>query len=97
MLYSITISTDALHDLNDIMIYISHDKPQTATTFASQLIAKIRTLSASPKRCPIAIESKVLNYEMRHLIHFPYRILYRIKANTVIILRIIHGARTFNA
>jgi plasmid stabilization system protein ParE len=57
----------------------------------------IASLAEFPKRCPLAPESAVFPFEVRHLLygHPPhaYRILFTIDDDTVYVLHIRHGRR----
>ena len=57
----------------------------------------IASLAEFPARCPLAPESTVFPFEVRHLLygHPPhvYRILFTIENNTVYVLHIRHGRR----
>lgn len=94
MKYFLTISEMAEDDLASIMDYIAMDSHLRAEAYVDELLDAIRTLSHMPKRCPIAPESRGKSYELRHLIHGSYRVLFLTKGKEVIITRIIHGART---
>lgn len=52
----------------------------------------MKTLGNSPRRCPLIPENEILGTQY-HLILGKYRAVYRMTAQTVYILRIIHGAR----
>jgi len=93
MTYLVNTSPEALDDLDQIVAYIAQDKPSVAIDYALALIAKIQTLEENPKRCPVILESRIMDYEIRHLIFHPYRILYRIEEKNVTVLRILHSAR----
>ena len=57
----------------------------------------IASLAEFPERCPLAPESAVFPFEVRHLLygHKPhvYRILFTIEDQTVYVLHIRHGRR----
>ena len=93
MSFSIQLTDTAYHDLDAIMDYIALDNPVRAESFVDELLDKIRSLTRSPKRCPIAPENGRRNYELRHLIHGKYRILFTLKEKDIIILRVIHGSK----
>lgn len=93
MQYRIVITDEASQDLDEIMDYIAIDNLVRAESFVDELLDEIRSLKTLARRCPVAPESGRRGYEMRHLIHGHYRILFTIKDTQVIILRVIHGAR----
>ena len=57
----------------------------------------IASLAAFPERCPLAPESTVFPFEVRHLLYgstpHVYRILFTIEDRTVYVLHIRHGRR----
>lgn len=95
MAYALVITDQARDDLADIMAYIAADKPNRAVRYTEQLLDAIRTLANMPSRCPLAAESGMLGYKIRHLLHDSYRILFMVQRKQVIILRIIHGSRVY--
>jgi toxin ParE1/3/4 len=93
MKFRILLTDEARNDLDGIMDYIALDAPRRAESYVDELLDEIRSLEFMPKRCAIAPESGRRGYELRHLIHGHYRILFTIKEADVFILRVIHGAR----
>jgi plasmid stabilization system protein ParE len=57
----------------------------------------IASLAEFPERCPVAPESAVFPFEVRHLVYgktrHVYRILFTIEDTTVYVLHIRHGRR----
>jgi plasmid stabilization system protein ParE len=57
----------------------------------------ITSLAEFPERCPVAPESAVFPFEVRHLVYgktrHVYRILFTIEDTTVYVLHIRHGRR----
>ena len=97
MKYALHITQQGEADLDEIMDYIAMDAPLRAESFVDELLDKIRSLSAMPTRCPVAPETVGKQVEIRHLIHGSYRILFLIEGKTVLVLRVIHGARLFQS
>lgn len=46
-----------------------------------------------PERCALIAENEILGTSYRHLLYGRYRTIFRIAGRTVVILRVIHGAR----
>lgn len=79
--------------MEQIYDYISADNPDAARRFVDRLETQITTLETMPNRCPIIPEAEELGILYRHLLHEDYRTIFRVKGKTVLICRIIHGAR----
>ena len=59
----------------------------------SEIVLQIDSLEQFPLRCPVIPESRELGREYRHIIYGNYRTIFRIDGSSVIIMRVIHGAR----
>jgi len=77
--------------------YIERDSRQRAVKWFREIERQIRTLSRSPKRCPVIPESEEIGREYRHLIYGNYRTIFRIEGEVVYVLRVFHGARLLDA
>jgi plasmid stabilization system protein ParE len=77
----------ALNELEAIRAYIGAVKPLAAQRMAARLIAAAEDLAEYPARYRTAGAVREL------VVIRPYIIRYRITANSVVILRIRHGAR----
>jgi toxin ParE1/3/4 len=91
--FQVRIARQAENDLAEIWAYIATDSVDKANKFILKLEKRMKTLGNSPRRCPLIPENEILGTQYRHLILGKYRAVYRITAQTVYILRIIHGAR----
>jgi plasmid stabilization system protein ParE len=71
--------------------------PSKALRWVRGLRAKIETLKADPKRCPIDPDSAVYGEEVRLLLygkrHGKFRVLFAIRDKTVHVLTVRHAAR----
>ena len=88
---NVHFTENAIEHLANIYEYISLNSP----TYAKRMIDKITRRSAQIAAQPYSGRT-VPEYEsedIRELIEFPYRIIYRIKSDQVDILAVIHGAR----
>lgn len=92
-IFKVEITPTAEHDLEEIWEYIAQDDPKNASTFVLQLEKQICSLEQSPERCSLIPENLILGTVYRHLIFGKYRTIFRMSADTVYILRIVHGAR----
>lgn len=91
--YRVEITTVAEADLEEIWILIAADSVENATRFVIQIEEKIGSLERMPHRCPLIPENALIGADYRHLIIDNYRVIFRVEAFTVYILRIIHGNR----
>jgi len=81
----------ALEDLRLIHEYISVDSERYADRFIEKLITRVDQLENFPKSGRVVPE---FNSEtIRELIEGNYRIVYKISANQVAIVRVHHAAR----
>ncbi|HEU5019159.1 MAG TPA: type II toxin-antitoxin system RelE/ParE family toxin [Pseudolabrys sp.] len=88
------LSAEAERDLEVIGDYIASDNPARALSFLQELRSKCLGLADVPERFP-----PVPRYEatgVRRRGHGDYLIFYRVEAEKVIILHILHGARNYN-
>jgi plasmid stabilization system protein ParE len=81
----------ALQALERIADYIAQDNPRRAISFVRELQAKALGIGRSPRAFPL-----VPRYEahgVRRRVHGRYLIFYRIDADAVVVLHILHGAQ----
>jgi toxin ParE1/3/4 len=90
----VIISNPAIIDIDEIANYISRDDPKIAKNFVQKLLMKIKLLEKFPELGKIT--HFIFQKNVRTLIHFNYRIFYRIDENVVQILRILHISRDFD-
>jgi len=80
-----------LRDLEAIARYISHlNSPEVAARFGTQLVEKSLSLSSFPERGRMVPE---VGEPYREIIFRSYRIVYRLRGNTVEVIRFWHAAR----
>ena len=91
--YQVDITRTAEGDIEEIWNHIGADSIGNATRFVIQLEEKISTLQRSPHRCPAIPENRLLGTEYRHLLLGDYRVIFRVAASTVLVLRVVHGNR----
>ena len=95
--YRAEITRVAEADLEEIWIFIAADSAEAADRFLSQIEEKIGDLERMPNRCSLIPENSQLQASYRHMLIDDYRIIFRVEASTVYILRIIHGNRLLDA
>jgi len=81
----------AVVDLGNIRDYIAKDSEYYAREFASKIIEAVESLPEFPKRGRIVPETESEN--IRELLFYNYRIIYRIESRRILVLTIIHGSR----
>jgi toxin ParE1/3/4 len=91
--FRVEITATAEADVAEIWEYIAHDSPEAATAFILHLEAQIDTLEKFPERCPRIPDSPLLGAVYRHLLIGPYRVIFKISGDRVIVMRVRHGAR----
>ena len=91
--YRVSITTSAERDILDIWNYIFDDSKQGAKKFIRQIETEINKLKKYPQRCPVIKETELLGIEYRHLVLGNYRIIFKLDAENVYIMRVIHGSR----
>jgi len=84
-------TNEALMRLFEMEDFISQDSPERAEKFVDQIIEHAETLSDKPLRGRTFLE--ISNPDIRELIFKKYRIVYRIKGNSLYILTVFEGHR----
>ena len=80
----------ALSDLDELMDYIAKDSPEAATIVAEKIWETTRMLSDHPS---MGKPGRVPGTREMVSTGTSYIVLYRVVANEVQILRVLHGAR----
>jgi plasmid stabilization system protein ParE len=98
MAFRVVLTVKAEADVDAVLKWFSDRRVRDAGgRWYGQLIAKLGTLENHPERCALAAESEDLGQEIRELLlgrrRYRYRILFKITDETVVILRVWHGAR----
>lgn len=92
--YSIDIPPLIEEKIREQAIYIAEDKPLAALQWYKDIFNQINTLETFPERCAEASESLYFNYTVRLLLIGNYRILFRIKEDTIRILEFKGGSQS---
>lgn len=95
MSFSVLLTDDAAHDLEDLCDYIDlHDVPGKADYLLEQLERAFNSLSEKPHRGVYPKELLSIGVrEHREIFFKPYRIIYRVTDNNVHVLLIADGRR----
>jgi len=87
----VTLTPQALEDLQQIVSFVARDNPERAHSFGNELIDKALSLANLPQRGRVMPE---LNDEnVREIIFGSYRIIYEVLPERIYVLRFWHGAR----
>ena len=85
----------ARDDLREIRTYIARDSAHYARVVVTQLLTAVDALRDFPLAGRVVPE--LARPSLRELIQGAYRIVYRLTADEVQILAVVHGARQFPA
>jgi plasmid stabilization system protein ParE len=94
--FEIRYLSTAENDLNDIFDYIIMDNPSAAVSMLEKFNHSISQLAFNPKLGVVSKDDRLQKMGYSILIIGKYLVFYVVKANTVQIRRIIHGARQYN-
>lgn len=85
----------AQRDLEEYAAVVAIDSQDRASKWLQEAWEKIFSLSDMPKRFSNVPESNALVGDVRDMLHYSHRIVYRVKESeqVVEILRVWHGAR----
>ena len=89
------LSAEAEYDLETIGDYIARDNPVRALSFLQELRAKCLGLAEMPERFPLVPRFETSGVRRRG--HGDYLIFYRVEAEKVVIIHILHGAQDYSA
>ncbi len=82
---------DGIKSFEDIIQYITNDSTYYASELAKKILSSIEKLPEFPYMGRIVPEYN--NPDIREIIYHNYRIVYKISANAVYLLLVIHGSR----
>lgn len=80
---------DAIYDLQELRQYISQDKPSAAHFVAKRILSSVNLLS---QQSGIGRLGRIQGTRELVIPGTPFIVPYRIKNNTLEILRVLHGA-----
>jgi toxin ParE1/3/4 len=93
--FQVVITEDAENDLEDIVTYMAkHDSPRAAQYVLSRILDIADSLTAVPSRGTSPKELRALgDQEYRQVFFKPYRLIYRVVEQQVVIYVITDGRR----
>jgi toxin ParE1/3/4 len=89
----LVFTDEAKADLLQIGEWIAEDNPPRALTFVDELETCCARLTAMPRAYPLVPRHE--NSGVRRVPHGNYLIFYRVTADAVEILHVLHGARDY--
>jgi toxin ParE1/3/4 len=95
MAFQVVITDDAERDLEDIVTYIAkYDSPRSAEHVLSRVLEIADSLTVEPTRGSPPKELRALgDQEYRQIFFKPYRLIYRVVEQQVVIYLIADGRR----
>jgi plasmid stabilization system protein ParE len=91
--YSLQILDWAKRDFENIFVYLSRERPSAAAKFVLTFEERIQSLRWLPARFPKIRERFPSRRTYRHILFYPYRVIYRVQHRTVFIMRVMHQAQ----
>ena len=85
----------ALNDLEEIILYIAQDSPDTALKVHDEIISKARKLEDLPNLGRQVPNKKMNESGFRMLLISPYIVFCKTIGDIVYIYRVMHGARNY--
>jgi len=95
--YQIRLLKVAEEDFTEIISYVAADNLRAANTLANKIEKNLELLSDNPKLGRIPRDEEIRNLGYRYLIIQNYIAFYTIDKRTILIHRILHGARNYKS
>lgn len=87
-------SQAALNDLAELRAYIARDKPRAAAGVARRILHAVNHQEQYPR---MGRSGRVAGTRELVVSDTPYLVAYRIQGETIVLLRVLHGARKWPA
>ncbi len=87
----------AQDDLYEIISYIAADNPAAAEVIAAKIEDSLSRLANYPKLGRVPREQELANLGYRYLVKRDYLIFYTIERNSILVHRVVHGARDYKS
>jgi addiction module RelE/StbE family toxin len=91
----VEFSDEAESDLEQIADDIARDNPRRALSFVQELRSKCEALAPNPSA--FSLVPRYESYGIRRRVHGNYLIFYRVRAEQVVIVHVLHGASDYAA
>jgi addiction module RelE/StbE family toxin len=86
-------SPQALHDLESVRDYIAQDSSTYATLVVQRIVASVERLASFPESGRVVPELQ--RADVREVVHRPFRVVYRVRQDTVEIATVFRASRLF--
>jgi toxin ParE1/3/4 len=93
--YTIRFLSIAEQDFNEIVEYILTENPFTAITVSEKIEKNLKLLESNPHLGRIPNDEELQRMGYRYIIILDYLIFYKIEQQTILVHRIVHGARNY--
>jgi len=87
----------AEEDFTEIIRFIADDNPNAAEAMATKIEKNLELLSKNPNLGRIPRDEEIKNLGYRYLIVQNYIVFYTVEEKTILIHRILHGARNYKS
>jgi len=95
--FQIRLLKIAEEDFTEIIKFIADDNPTAAEAIANKIEKNLELLSDNPHLGRIPRDEEIRNLGYRYIIVQNYIIFYTIEVRTILIHRILHGARNYKS
>ena len=95
--YQIRLLRIAEENFTEIVKFIADDNPTAAEAIANKIEKNLELLSDNPHLGRIPRDEEIRNLGYRYIIVQNYIIFYTIEDRTILIHRILHGARNYKS
>ena len=91
-MFKVEIAHSAEVDLQRAWLwYFEKSSQAVAERWKAEILNKAESLSVMPRRCAFAVEHFYHELELRHIRAFSHLLIFTIKDNRVVVVRIRHG------
>ena len=95
--YQVKLLKVAEEDFTEIISYITAENPKAANTIADKIEKNLLLLSENPQLGRLPRDEDIRNLGYRYIIVQNYIIFYTIESKSILIHRILHGARNYKS
>ncbi|MBU1097055.1 MAG: type II toxin-antitoxin system RelE/ParE family toxin [Bacteroidetes bacterium] len=95
--YHIRLLKIAEEDFTEIVAFIADDNPTAAEAIANKIEKNLELLSENPHLRRIPKDEEIRNFGYRYIVVQNYIIFYTIDQKTILLHRVLHGARNYKS
>lgn len=95
--YQIRLLKIAEEDFTEIVRFVAEDNPTAAESIATKIETSLELLSDNPYLGRAPRDEEIRNLGYRYIIVQNYIIFYTIEERTILVHRILHGARNYKS